>query len=201
MRQRESTREALILAGIDALAEHGLDGAKVAHVARAAGVANGTFYTYFKNKEELYHAVVDRLGAALAHRVSLVHEAHERDAPEVGDAAEVEAFVDFVEENPNFIGAFWAEGPTGRPMELLAAQREAELRRMQQAGTVRSDIDLGVMARAEAYLLVASLAWWDVHRTVPREVLVTTLSAFRRSGTRNRSTPADPPGETVETVD
>lgn len=187
LRQRESTQEALVRAGIEALAEHGLEGVKVAHVARRAGVANGTFYTYFKDKQALYHAVVDRLVAELAQRLSAVHEAYERDAPEEGDLAEVGAFVDFVEQNPNFIGAFWADGPNGRPMSLLAAQREAELQRMQQAGTVRSDVDLTVMARAEAYLLVASLAWWDIDRTVSRKVLTESLSAFRRGGTRHEA--------------
>lgn len=182
--QRESTREALIQAGARSFAEHGLQGVKVALVAKAAGVANGTFYLYFKNKEQLYREVVNRLTDDLARRVAVVHETYERDAPDEGDRAEVAAFVDFVEQYPNSIGAFWADGPNGRPMEILAAQREAELRRMQRDGTVRTDIDMKVTARAEAYLLMASLNWWDETREVSREVLVASLSELRRRGTR-----------------
>ncbi|MEF2978074.1 TetR/AcrR family transcriptional regulator [Subtercola sp. YIM 133946] len=187
--QREATREALIAAGIDALATHGLEGVKVANVAKHAGLANGTFYTYFTDRHDLYNAIVDRLVADLAKRLAAVHSTWEAGKSEV-DRAEVEAFVDFVEQNPNFIGAFWAAGPTGRPMTLLVEQRETELRRMQLAGAVRSDIDLSVMARAEAYLPLAVLAWWDADRSVPRSVLVDSLVAYRKDGTRPTPSPS-----------
>jgi AcrR family transcriptional regulator len=182
--QRNSTRDALVQAGAKAFAAHGLDGVRIALVAKAAGVANGTFYLYFKNKDELFHEVVNRLADDLAQRVTRVHETYEKDAPDEGDRAEVEAFVEFVEEYPGIIGVFWADGPNGRPMNVLSAQREEELRRMVSDDTVRDDIDLSVTARCETYLLLGTLCWWDETHTITREVLIASLSEFRREGTR-----------------
>ena len=42
------------------LCESGVDGARMAEIARRADVAEGTVYLYYKNKHELLEAVVDR---------------------------------------------------------------------------------------------------------------------------------------------
>jgi TetR/AcrR family fatty acid metabolism transcriptional regulator len=60
-------REAILRAAIRVFARNGYFNAKVADVARAAGVADGTVYLYFKSKEELLHSIFDRsVGAAIA---------------------------------------------------------------------------------------------------------------------------------------
>src|SRR5438477_12556848 len=38
----------------------GFDAASMGEIARAAGVSKGTLYVYFKNKEELFEAIVDQ---------------------------------------------------------------------------------------------------------------------------------------------
>ena len=50
-------RDAILRAAIDVFAERGYFNAQVADVARAAGVAAGTVYLYFQNKD---HLLVDR---------------------------------------------------------------------------------------------------------------------------------------------
>ncbi|HEX8072767.1 MAG TPA: TetR/AcrR family transcriptional regulator [Pyrinomonadaceae bacterium] len=60
-------REAILRAAIRIFARDGYFNAKVADVARAAGVADGTVYLYFKSKEELLHSIFDRsVSAAIA---------------------------------------------------------------------------------------------------------------------------------------
>lgn len=60
-RQRLEAREEVILAAATTLfAESGVDGARMAEIARLADVAEGTVYLYYKNKRELLEAVVDR---------------------------------------------------------------------------------------------------------------------------------------------
>jgi TetR/AcrR family transcriptional regulator, fatty acid metabolism regulator protein len=49
----ENKRERILRAAIDVFAQSGYFNAKVSDVARAAGVADGTIYLYFKSKEEL----------------------------------------------------------------------------------------------------------------------------------------------------
>ena len=52
--------EAILRAGVTVFAEKGYFNSKVADVARAAGIADGTVYLYFKSKEEILHSIFDR---------------------------------------------------------------------------------------------------------------------------------------------
>ena len=62
--RRDSTpgpkRDAILRAAIDTFAERGYFNAQVADVARAAGVAAGTVYLYFKSKDELLISIFER---------------------------------------------------------------------------------------------------------------------------------------------
>src|SRR6266481_3400853 len=53
-------RDAILRAAIDVFAERGFFNAQVADVARAAGVAAGTVYLYFKSKDDLLVSIFDR---------------------------------------------------------------------------------------------------------------------------------------------
>ncbi|HET7113205.1 MAG TPA: TetR/AcrR family transcriptional regulator [Pyrinomonadaceae bacterium] len=62
-------RQAILRAATTVFAQCGYFNSKVADIARAAGVADGTVYLYFKSKEEILHSIFDRsveeaLGAA-----------------------------------------------------------------------------------------------------------------------------------------
>src|ERR1700716_1331157 len=48
-----SKRERILRAAIDVFARNGYFNAKVSEIAKAAGVADGTIYLYFDNKEDL----------------------------------------------------------------------------------------------------------------------------------------------------
>jgi TetR/AcrR family fatty acid metabolism transcriptional regulator len=48
-----SKRERILRAAVDVFAEFGYFNAKVAHIAKTAGVADGTIYLYFDGKEDL----------------------------------------------------------------------------------------------------------------------------------------------------
>jgi TetR/AcrR family fatty acid metabolism transcriptional regulator len=84
--RRDSTpspkRDAILRAAIDVFAERGFFNAQVADVARAAGVAAGTVYLYFKSKDDLLVSIFDRsmrdgLAAGRAAVVDL-HDPRER---------------------------------------------------------------------------------------------------------------------------
>jgi TetR/AcrR family transcriptional regulator, fatty acid metabolism regulator protein len=53
-------RDAILRAAIDTFAERGYFNAQVADVARAAGVAAGTVYLYFKSKDDLLVSIFER---------------------------------------------------------------------------------------------------------------------------------------------
>ena len=73
-------RDAILRAAIDVFAERGYFNAQVADVARVAGVAAGTVYLYFRNKDDLLISIFERsMREALAEG---------RAAAEVGDPVE-----------------------------------------------------------------------------------------------------------------
>src|SRR5512144_3140278 len=51
---------AILRAAIRVFANNGYFNSKVADIASAAGVADGTVYLYFKNKEDILHSIFDR---------------------------------------------------------------------------------------------------------------------------------------------
>ncbi len=60
-------REAILRAATHVFARNGYFNAKVADVARVAGVADGTVYLYFKSKEEILRSIFERsVGEAIA---------------------------------------------------------------------------------------------------------------------------------------
>src|SRR5687768_18094262 len=64
---RTDKREAILRAATDLFAERGFFNAQVADVARAAGVAAGTVYLYFRGKDDLLISIFERtMKAAIA---------------------------------------------------------------------------------------------------------------------------------------
>ena len=57
---RPGKRDAILRAAIDVFAERGFFNAQVADVARAAGIAAGTVYLYFKSKDDLLVSIFER---------------------------------------------------------------------------------------------------------------------------------------------
>jgi len=57
-RRKEARPEEIVAAALEAFAEHGYAAARLDDVARRAGVTKGTIYLYFKNKEDLFQAVI-----------------------------------------------------------------------------------------------------------------------------------------------
>jgi len=53
-------REAILRAAIKVFAGKGYFNSKVADIAAAAGIADGTVYLYFKSKDEILHSIFDR---------------------------------------------------------------------------------------------------------------------------------------------
>src|SRR6266542_5202653 len=68
-------REAILRAATDVFAERGFFNAQVADIARAAGVAAGTVYLYFRSKDDLLVSIFERsMRDALAEGRAVVAE-------------------------------------------------------------------------------------------------------------------------------
>jgi TetR/AcrR family transcriptional regulator, fatty acid metabolism regulator protein len=73
--ERSDKREALLRAAIDTFASRGFFNAQVADVARAANVAAGTVYLYFRGKDDLLISIFERtMKTAIAEGRTRVNE-------------------------------------------------------------------------------------------------------------------------------
>lgn len=64
-RHAESTRAAILQAALAEFAAEGVEGARIDQIARAARVNKALLYYYFKDKEQLYGAVLDHVFGGL----------------------------------------------------------------------------------------------------------------------------------------
>ena len=62
----QRTRERLLTAGAEVFADRGYHAARVDDVVKLAQTSHGTFYLYFSNKEDLFHALAERVAERLA---------------------------------------------------------------------------------------------------------------------------------------
>ena len=63
--RKTARREAILTAAQDVFARKGFDGATIADIANAAGVASGTVYLYYDSKIDLFAALNERLWAVV----------------------------------------------------------------------------------------------------------------------------------------
>jgi AcrR family transcriptional regulator len=94
------TRRRLFAAAIKVVGKYGYAGASVARITAEAGVAQGTFYLHFENRQALLDQLLPVVGQAVNEAV------RERDRPELSEEErEVErcrAFFDVLREVPEF---------------------------------------------------------------------------------------------------
>jgi len=73
-RNAEQTRRAILAAALDEFARESVAGARIDEIARAAGVNKALLYYYFRDKEQLYGAVLDYVFSGLTARLVPVLE-------------------------------------------------------------------------------------------------------------------------------
>ncbi|GAA4055344.1 MULTISPECIES: TetR/AcrR family transcriptional regulator [Actinomadura] len=179
------TRERILCAAREVFEERGFLDTRVAHIARRANVAYGSFYTYFPSKEAVFLEVADRLfqdmtqhdlvpstGPSPAARVRRAnrsyYEAYRRNARMMAIIEQVATFnVEFQEMRRRH-----RAGAIGRSAKAIE--------RWQRAGLVDADLDAEMAARALAAMVDHSLYLWFVQGedTPDTERLLDTLDAL-----------------------
>jgi len=172
-RRREQTRQHLIDAAATVFAARGYHGASLDEVAAAAGFTKGAVYSNFKNKEDLFVAVLEqRMTANLVAVERVLDDTQPPDA-HMGEILDI---LTVTEYDPSW-GVLYLEfmlyairNPAAR--ELLAAEmrrtRDAVERlvaRQQELAGVQADIP----PRTFAAITLALFAGLDLHRLVDPE--------------------------------
>lgn len=96
--ERRRVREALLDAGREQFARYGLAKTTVSELADAAGIATGTFYSFFDSKERLYYEVLqERAADGFAEMTAAIEAA---DGPEAATRAFLQTAFAVVENDP-----------------------------------------------------------------------------------------------------
>lgn len=98
--QPEESRGAILNAAAAEFAEYGIDGARTDRIAREARVNKALLYYYFKDKDALYEAVLDRVFSGMREQVMPVLDS---DLPPKQKLLEyVARYFDYIAANPQF---------------------------------------------------------------------------------------------------
>lgn len=95
-----SNRERILETAIRAFGEHGYEGASTNQICAAAGISKGLLFHYFKSKENLFMAVLDRCGEELTQCLQR-EELSQRQTPLESLTLFYQKVVDFFSRHPN----------------------------------------------------------------------------------------------------
>jgi AcrR family transcriptional regulator len=150
-RLRETAAEAMLDSAERAMLKKGYERATMQDIASAAGCATGTFYLYFKNKEELLQAIVARHATAMFGGARAAMDA--ADAPLQKLHAATVAMVRYFNQNKQFFRLFFMAMPLrhrAMHQKLGTATRQHHddytrleldlIRRAQKQGEIRADL-------------------------------------------------------------
>jgi len=185
-RSRLATRARLLAGGRALLAEHGLHGVTSHDIARAAGVASGTFYLHFPDKQALFREIVYEAIRQLRERLETAFESDED--IKVAVRAHAEALVAFAEANADLVRIVFGRDHGDVEVEAdvldyLAQVGADVLRRRIARGSIRTFLEPAVAAQALTGMFVRVIAWWiDDGMRTPRDAMIDTLVGIQLQG-------------------
>jgi AcrR family transcriptional regulator len=191
-RHRAETRRRLVAAATELFAREGLRGTTSTRIARAAGVAAGTFYLHFADKEALFREIAFGALADLRAQMDAAYLAGAPD-PEQWLRARMECLVAFAAEHRDLIRIVFGRGhEAGTIAEEMADELfpgvEARLRDRIAEGRADPGLHPAVAAQALIATWTRIVAWWveDPSRA-PREAVVETLVRLHPVFTHQRA--------------
>jgi len=132
------TKRKIFDAAAKVVGKHGYAEASVARITEEAGVAQGTFYNHFENRQELLDQLLPKIGT------DMVYFIRERTGTAQAARQEIErfgAFFDFIREVPEFLrilneAEYFAPIGYQKHLDNMATAYARILRRARQAGAI-----------------------------------------------------------------
>jgi AcrR family transcriptional regulator len=176
-RSRLATRQRIVGAATELFAREGLHCVSSARIAKAAGVAAGTFYLHFRDKRQLFREIVF---TALAHLEEAQRRATEAAGPDL--AAQVRARIaqlcEFSEQNRSLVMLVFGRDHEAASLEedvldALRPSAEQALRNGVESGAIPASLNLTLASQALLGMQSRVIAWWleDPSRASRAEVI------------------------------
>jgi AcrR family transcriptional regulator len=194
------TKQKIFDAATKVVGKYGYAEASVARITEQAGVAQGTFYNHFENRQELLDQLLPKIG------IDMVQFIRARTTTALAARQEIErfsAFFDFIREVPEFLrilneAEFFASAGYQKHLDNISVAYVRILRRARLAGAIDDYNDeefeaiVHMLMGARGYLSRRYSYSPNGVTAVPGHV----LSAYRKLITRGLfKSPADPGDE------
>jgi AcrR family transcriptional regulator len=150
---KAENRAALLKAARTVFAEIGYGAAGVRDIVRRTDLASGTFYNYFKDKAEIFEAVVREMSVELMRR-HRGGRARARTAEEFF-RSHIATYIKFVVDDPEIL-AFGRNNVT--PIRALIEKPDIQIMARQLLDDVSAAIGRGVLPNVDSGYLVATLS-------------------------------------------
>src|SRR6185312_6476267 len=195
-RRGHRTRAALVAAARTVFERDGFLDARIADIAKQAGVAAGSFYTSFDSKEEIFRAVVEEVQEDMLHP-RLRARLGDDDPLALIDAANRDYLLSY-KRNARLMALFEQVAQIDDEFRELRRKRGAAfvrrnakmIRRLQESGRADPDLDPLIAARALSGM-VGRIAYsvYNLGERIPFERLVTTLNQLWANALKLDQTP------------
>jgi AcrR family transcriptional regulator len=132
------TKQKIFDAATKVVGKYGYAEASVARITEEAGVAQGTFYNHFENRQELLDQLLPKIGIDMVRfirdRTSAAHTARQ-------EIERFSAFFDFIRQVPEFLrilneAEFFAPNGYQKHFDNISTAYVRILQRARQAGTI-----------------------------------------------------------------
>ena len=150
---KAENRAALLKAARSVFAEIGYGAAGVRDIVRRTDLASGTFYNYFKDKDEIFEAVVREMSVELMRR-HRGGRARARTAEEFF-RSHISTYINFVVDDPEIL-AFGRNNVT--PIRALMEKPDIQTMSRQLIEDVTAAIERGVLPNVDVPYLAAILS-------------------------------------------
>ncbi len=169
-RQKAETRERLYRAARSVFAERGLSASTVEEITKTAGVAKGTFFNYFRTKEEVFTvfieiqlanvaAAVEEARSARGNARTILKNLFHRNAGEFGRSATLTGALLSALFGSEAVREITAQGMASGRQKLTAIVASG-----QERGEIRTDRKPEAVALAFQQALFGTLTVWAVQR-------------------------------------
>jgi AcrR family transcriptional regulator len=194
------TRRALVDAAREVFERDGFLDARITDITAAAGVAAGSFYTYFAGKDDAFEAVIEDLNEEMLHpRI----EPGDREDPIAAIRAANEAYLKAYRRNARLMGLMEQVAQINddfrrvrlRRVRAFADRNARSLARLQARGLADPGIDPKLAAHALSAMVsrMAYLRYVHGFGSGSTETLAQTLTQLWVNALRIPTTPGDDP--------
>lgn len=190
-RSQQETRQRLLASAIGLYGKNSGKNTTIKQLAAHAGVAVGTVYLHFKDRDALLHEVLKLAMTRLRQELGKYAEPGAVGPDLV--ASKMEGLVSFTEHHPELAGLLFspgnlATGPGHEALDFLTRSQENGLLSGIAEGYYRGDLNSTLTSRALVGILIHTLGWWARNpEAASRDEVLRVLIELRMNGLKTLS--------------